>query len=216
MKNLVFAFLSGFLLASPAAALADTNVGLVGSSTGAGVSVTVPVSPLADVRVQTGNGSINATITAGGNPYNGTLKLSNQSLIVDFHPARNAFIISGGAFNNGNTVSAVGQSQNGTITINGQTYTVNEAGTVSATASWGNAAPYVGLGFAPMNHHSGFALDAGAAFQGAPSVVLTSSGSLANDPAFQQNLNQAKDQIRQALQKFNVFPVITLRYSFNV
>lgn len=200
----------------PLAARADVSAGFGAGSTGAGINVTVPVSSRLDVRAKTGNGSLHATITADGQPYQGNFNLSNQTLILDVHPTSSAFVVSVGAFANGNTISATGQSQNGSITINGQTYTTGEAGTVTASAAWSNVTPYLGIGFAPSQHRAGLGLEAGAAFQGAPNVGVTATGSMATDPAFRQNLNRAQQKIAQALAKFNVYPVLDLRYTFKV
>jgi hypothetical protein len=213
---LAAAVVAASILSTPMVARADVSAGFNAGSTGAGLELSVPLSNHLDLRAKTGNGSVNATIDAAGNPYAGNLKLSNQTLILDIHPGTSAFVISAGAFNDGNVITAVGQPQNGTVTINGQTYTISQAGTVSASASWNSLVPYFGIGFGPTHHRAGLGLEVGAAFQGAPNVDVTATGTLATDPAFQQNLTQAKQQIQDTLSKFNVYPVIDLRYTIGI
>ena len=60
----------------------------------------------------------------------------------------------------------------------------------------------------------GFLFEIGAMFQGSPNVGLTASGPIANDPGFQNDLNQEKQNIEDEVDSFTVYPLIAIGFCY--
>lgn len=190
---------------APVAARADTGlvVGAGAGTTGYGVSLGYILPAGIVVRAETGTFTYNPNFNANGDAYTGHLKLSNVLADVEFHPLSQAFYIVGGGLFNGNSITASTTSAG--VTVGSTNY---GAGTANAKVTWASVAPYVGLGFAPV--HGGLGFDLGAAFQGNARAVVTSNiaGVTAADYA------QAQAQVQKAVNGFQVYPVVSLRYTF--
>lgn len=204
----IFAALGTALLvgALPLAAAADAgiSVGPDVSSTGLGVSVGYRLPGNTEViRAESGNFTASPTFNANGNAYTGKLNLNNVLLDMEFHPHGRSFYGAAGAFINNNTVTASTTSAG--VRIGGTNY---GAGTADTRVTWANVAPYVGIGFAPL--HGGFGFDAGVAYQGSARASVTTNiiGVLPADIA------SAQTQIQNALNGYQFYPVVGIRYTF--
>ncbi|MGH7947561.1 MAG: hypothetical protein ACREF9_21520, partial [Opitutaceae bacterium] len=83
--------------------------------------------------------------------------------------------------------------------------------TLRGSAKFGDdVAPYLGLGWskAPRQKGFGFFSDIGVMFSGSPSVKLSVSGTIGNDPAFQRDLAQEVKKVNDELDYVKVYPVI--------
>jgi hypothetical protein len=195
------ALLLGF---APVAAEADTGLvlGVGAGTTGYGVSLGYDLPAGLVVRAESGNFTYNPNFNANGDAYTGHLKLSNVLVDLELHPLSKAFYIAGGGFINSDTITASTTSTG--VTIGGTNY---GAGTASTTVTWANLAPYVGIGFSPV--HGGFGLDLGAVFQGSARASVTSN----IVGVTQADYAAAQTQVQNALNGFQVYPVINIRYT---
>lgn len=139
------------------------------------------------------------------------LGLGAYGLIVDYHPFRNAFYVSAGAFANQNEVDTLATPAN-PVEIGNTTYTPAQIGTVYGNGSFDDFAPYLGLGGAWIFGDGGweFAAEAGAYFQGSPTITYRADGALANDPAFQADLQAEAARAQGDLEEFDTYPVVSL------
>lgn len=210
-------FLGAALLAFgvvPAAALADSHdtglgAGLAVETSGYGVSLGYTIGGGQQIRLQTGNYSLSHNFDANGNNYNGTLNLSNVRLEDDIHVAGGPFFVAVGALSNNNKITATANISGSSVTIGGTTYPAPAGSYVNGSVTWTNLNPYLGIGGAPL-HGSGFGWDAGVAFAGSAKAVVTTNvpGATAAD------IESAQNQIQNALNVLNTYPVIGIRYVF--
>jgi hypothetical protein len=193
------------LAVAPLAARADTGltVGPAVGSTGYGASVGYALPGGIVIRAQSGNFTYNPNFNSNGNTYNGHLVLSNVLVDGELHPGSRPFYYAIGGFINSNTINATTTSAG--VVIGNTNY---GAGTANAKVTWSNLAPFIGLGWAPM--HGGFGVDLGAAFQGSSKTVVTTNiaGVTAADIA------SAQSQIQNTVNQYQIYPVISVRYSF--
>jgi hypothetical protein len=103
----------------------------------------------------------------------------------------------------------------GTFQINNHSYTPSQVGTLTATAEWGSALPYVGFGFgtpAAPSSGLGVVFDVGAAI-GKPTVALTATGAGSNSQ-LQSDLTAQIAKANDDASKIPVYPVISLGFAF--
>ena len=211
------------LLAFPGLAQADTSLGLRGGTLGGGVEVSTALSQRAAVRLNADGYTRKQSSTEADIQYDVKLKLQTVSLLGDWFPFANNFRISAGAMFNGNKLTLKGQPSGGTFTINDQTYTAAEVGSLDAKVDFNKAAPYFGIGYGrPINGGLSLIFDAGIMFQGSPkSKIDVNCGTAApqGSPRCTQLQNDAKaeeSQLDDSLHKFKYYPVISvgLAYTF--
>ena len=58
-------------------------------------------------------------------------------------------------------------------------------------------------------------LEAGAYFQGKPRVTMTSNGSYASNPAYQQQLEVERQNLQKDLDSFSTYPVVALGVAYH-
>ena len=120
-----------------------------------------------------------------------------------------------GAFSNGNEVQLVSQDMPA-YDVGGIVYTPTEVGSLKSTTSFESVAPYLGAGFDfNIADRLGLSLDFGVLWQGDPIVTLTSDGTLANDPAFLDALEQERQQLVNEVEDLKAYPVVSLGFNFN-
>jgi hypothetical protein len=105
-----------------------------------------------------------------------------------------------------------------TVDIGGTAYQVSDVGTLTGVIVNKDIAPYAGIGLGRVGGRGlGFFLDAGVAFQGAPTVTLSSSGgTLSGNAVLNTALNTESGQIEDAVDLIKYYPVLQLgiRYGF--
>jgi hypothetical protein len=149
--------------------------------------------------------------------YSADLEFLNGSLLVDLHPFRNGFRVTGGAYLGENTVDLDGTpSEN--VKIGGKTYTPAEVGTLEGELDLNTFAPYFGMGWISGHDKAEgiqFHIDAGVKFGGDPSVELTSAGGiLSTDPGLIADIEEEAENIEDDLKLLGFYPVIGLGVSY--
>jgi hypothetical protein len=162
--------------AAPSVAL-DVRAG----TTGYGFDVDVGLLSRLNARVGYSTFSFDRKINQTDVTYDGKLKISDVSALLDWYAFGGGFhLTAGGVGGGGLTVDATGvPNAHGTYTINGQTYTGNEVGSLAGRLKFGNSlSPYVGLGWGnPVGakHHLHVLFDIGAIYGGTPNVSLSAT-----------------------------------------
>ncbi|MDD5678434.1 MAG: hypothetical protein PHW60_10655 [Kiritimatiellae bacterium] len=145
------------------------------------------------------------------------VKLASVPLMVDLHPFQNEFRISGGVIYNRNMADLDG-APNVITKIGNNYYTSDEIGELIGSVRFNNWAPYIGLGYGnavlDADKTWGFVFDIGIMWQGSPSVALSSSGTKAADPTFQQDLAIEESDIQDDADVFRIYPVLSFGISY--
>ena len=115
-------------------------------STGAGIDVTVGLSPSINLRVGGQGYTRSETRREQEIEYDADLQLLSGQLFLDLHPGGRGFRLSGGVVFNANEVTAV-STESTTYTINGTVYPVGLVGRLRGTVETEKIAPYLGIGW---------------------------------------------------------------------
>jgi len=166
--------------------------------------------------------NVNRTVTSSDVTYDGTLKLSTPSAILDWYAFGGGFRLSLGAVQSGTKIDATARPVAGVITLNGTQYNSSQLGSLTGEFKFGNSvSPYVGLGYGnPVGtgHRVTFLFDLGAIYGGTPKIALNPvcaapAGSaictqLASDTAVeQQNLVNRVDLLKW-------YPVVSMGLAY--
>jgi hypothetical protein len=206
--------------ASSSAATPDFAVTLRAGTPGIGLDLDLGLSPMFDVRVGYSAFNINHSIDTSDVDYSGKLKLSMGTALLDWYPFEGVFHLTAGVAANNTKLDVVGQPSAGTYTINGNTYTSSQIGSLTGQLKFGNSvAPYVGFGWGNptgADGHVHLLLDIGAIYGGTPNVSLTAqcgsaapSGSPVCDQA-QTDVVTEQQKLRNKADFLQWYPVLNL------
>ncbi len=148
--------------------------------------------------------------------YDFDFDLLTFPVTLDWYPFDDKFHISGGVVFNETDVN-LDSRYNGTVEIDGVTYTADEVGTLSGNVGFDNVAPYVGIGWGNAFGRSrrwGFVTDLGVAFTGSPSVALSATGTMADNATFQGHLASEEQDLEDDLEDFKFYPVFSANLYF--
>lgn len=187
----------GAVLVGATPAQAQFSVGIRGSTLGIGIDAGYRVTSRLGFRVGGNAFSFTRDEEIEGIDYELRPDLKSFAGLVDFYPFGSVLHFTGGMLLNKNTASAVATNP-GTMEIGTRTYSSSEIQELRGDLEWSkSSAPYLGLGF-----HSGgmvgIAFEAGIAFSGTPTVMLsgTSSFSGAQLTEFNQAIADEEAEIR--------------------
>jgi hypothetical protein len=198
MKNILF--FAAAMAACGAASAA--GIGVRAGTTGIGVDVAFNVLPAVDARIGYSGLKWAFDTDTSDARYDGDLKLSNLSTLLDFRPLGPLFRITGGLVFNDNKFEAVGRPN-------------AVAGSFNATVESGrSAAPYLGIGWGNVGGRGvNFYADLGVMFMGSPKATINAncSGLTAGQCAALQNEVTAEQQrLQDELKVFKYYPVLNL------
>lgn len=183
-------------------------------TTGIGGSLWITAAPSVTISLGYAAVNINHDYSTDEADYSGKARLGNGHALLNWHPFKGSFHLSGGAIFANNKVDAVGTPRAGaTYDFNGVTYPAALVGNLTAHGELAHGTtPYVGLGWAMSPQRRGFGLFAtlGVMFSGSAKVTLAADGPLSSDPIFQQNLAQEQRDLQDELDKYKVFPVVRI------
>ncbi len=196
-------------LVTPAIA-GGVDVGLNVGTLGYGPQVGWTIVPNKfDARLSVGLLNYSYNTNSNGLQYNGHLKLQNAGLLADWHPFGGSFHLTAGAYYNGNKFDLTGQSSGGSYTINGNTYSAAEVGSVNANVSFNSLAPYLGIGWSNGGSGAGlhFTSDIGVMYQGTPSASVTATNPTHN-AQLAADVAASQAQLQSDLNSFQWYPVL--------
>ncbi|GBD97670.1 MAG TPA: hypothetical protein ENG83_05220 [Nitrospirae bacterium] len=194
----------------------SSSIGLKVSTLGAGLEVERSFTESIGVRIGANYFPYDHTDTLDDIEYNVDLKLMSVSALLDWHPFKGSFRISGGVLYNGNEIEADAKPSV-SYTIGDETYDADDVGTLKGKIDFNEIAPYLGLGWDTSfgkDNGFGFLFELGAIYQGSPDVDLSADGLLANDQTFQNNLAKEEKNLQSDIDDYKFYPVISLGFSY--
>jgi len=201
------------LMATPAQA--QFSVGIRGSTLGIGVDAGYRLTSRVGLRVGGNAVSFTRDEEIEGIEYELKPDLKSFSGLVDFYPFGKVLHFTGGMLVNKNKASAVATT-NGSIEIGSRIYSSSEIQELRGDLEWSkSSAPYLGFGL-NSGGMVGIAFEAGIAFSGTPTVMLsgTSSFTGAQLTEFNQAIADEETEIRAWIddnERFTkYYPVVAL------
>lgn len=188
-------------------------------TTGPSLSATYQINNYLNVRGIYANYDFDEQEVESGINYNIDIELDTFSLLLDYHPfTSSGFRLSVGAVKNGTEFRASSTQTTGTFRVGGTDFNAADVGTLNASVSYDDIAPYLGIGWgnAVMNNKNlTFSLDLGVIGMDQPDVRLSSTGT---NPAIQANLDaeliNEERELESSLDDFDLFPVINLSLNY--
>ena len=216
MKKIIIGAVTALTILSGSAMAEDFALGVSAGTMGIGLEGTTNIAKYANVRVITAGFNYSKDGTSGDVAYHGTAKLLNAGVLLDYYPFESGIRLTAGGMYNGTKVSLNGKPTNGTstYTLNGNTYTAAQVGSVSGDAKYEKIMPYVGIGFSNPIKGSKFTfgVDLGAMI-GKPTADLTvtnptNNATLAADAAVE------KAKLQNDANKLTAYPVIQFNVTY--
>lgn len=205
-----------FAMAIAASGSADAaGIGVRAGTNGVGADIGWSIAPTLSARVGYSGLNYSGDVTQTDVKYDGKLKLSNLSGLLDWSPL-GPFRITAGIVGNSNKVDLTGTPTGGTFTINGTIYQASDVGSLSGTVKAGNkAAPYLGFGYGNVAGAGvNFYFDIGVMFQGSPKTTLTATCGAALPPAsctqLQNDVAAEQQRLGDSLKRFKYYPVASI------
>jgi len=138
-------------------------------------------------------------------------------LLLDLYPFPDSnFRVSGGVVFQDNKFR-VKATPSESEEIGDNTYTPAQIGTIRGEVEFDNVAPYFGIGVGnPVRPDTAFSFsfDFGFIFQ-TYEVSLSADGTATGSPAFQNDLDELKDDIEDEMNKFKIYPVISFGVAYH-
>jgi predicted nucleic acid-binding Zn ribbon protein len=209
-------------LAVPAASAATPDFALAvrAGTPGVGLDLDLGLSPSFGVRVGYAGFNINHNVDTSDVNYDGRLKLREVTGLLDWYVLRGSFHLTAGIASNSTKLDVVGQPSQSTYTINGNTYSSSQLGSLTGELKFGNSvSPYVGFGWgnpAGENGHVHFLFDVGALYGGTPSVTLTAQCGPAAPPGSpvcsqaQSDVTSEEVKLRHKADILQWYPMVSL------
>jgi hypothetical protein len=178
------------------------GIGVRAGTTGIGADLAWGIAPTISARVGYSALKWSYDVDTSNASYDGDLKLSNLSGMLDFHPLGPSFRLTGGVILNDNKYEATGRPS-------------GIPGRFNATVEPGRrAAPYLGIGWGNVAGAGiNFYADLGVMFMGSPKAKLSANcgGLSAGDCAtLQSRVSAEEGRLEDELKGFKAYPVLNL------
>jgi len=209
------------------------GIGLKISTLGAGVEAAIPLAAKANLRSGVNFFQYNRAITNDGIHYAAQLNFRSAEAHLDWYPFGGFHVSPGVLFYNGNRLTANASVPGGqNFTLNGTAYKSDPNSPVAGTGKldFVKVSPSIMMGFGNLIPRSGkhysFLFEFGGAYQGSARVALNLTGNVcdpttglacisASDPTVQANVVAQQQKIRNDINPYRFFPVISLGVGFN-
>ena len=197
-------------------------VGKIGSL-GLGAELDLGLTDSLGARIGLNSFNYKYNANSGTVNYDFKLQLQTVSALVDWYPFDDSsFRTSIGVMYNNNKVNLDGQPTGGTYTINGNTYSSTDVGSLQGTMSFNKVAPYIGIGWgkpSPTGRGWGMTTDFGVLFQGSPktSLVATCGSAIAGTTSctqLQSDTAAENTKLQNDLGNFKFWPVASIGISY--
>jgi len=182
-------------------------MGVTGGTLGVGPEVSYAINPYIGLRGNITFLNISHSFDSGGLPYQGQAHLGSGGLMLDFRPWGGGFFISGGARLNRNKLRA-NSNFNGTVVVDGVTYTSSRTGTLMGYANFPSVAPTLTFGYAgTLRRGIKVGVEAGAMFMGSGRVQpFTATGV----DVSQSRLEAQRAGLQRIMDRYEVYPILQL------
>jgi hypothetical protein len=209
------------------------GIGLKVSPLGAGIEAAVPLAAKFNVRGGFNVFQFNRNFTNDGIHYSGQLHFRSAEAHLDWFPIGGFHVSPGVLFYNGNQLTANAAVPGGQVfTLSGTQYESDPASPVGGNGKldFVKVSPSIMMGFGnlvPRNgRHYSFLFEVGGAYQGSARVTLNFTGnvcdttgtfcrSVSTDPTVQANILAQQQKIRNDVNPYRFFPVISMGVGFN-
>jgi hypothetical protein len=209
------------------------GIGVKISTLGAGIETAVPLAAKANLRGGVNFFQYNRAIINDGIHYAGQLQFRSAEAHLDFYPFGGFHVSPGVLFYNGNQLTANATVPGGqNFTLNGTAYQSESTDPVTGTGKldFVKVSPSIMLGFGNLiprsGRHYSFLFEFGGAYQGSARVALNMAGSVcdstgnfcrsvASDPTVQANIVAQQQKIRNDINPYRFFPVVSIGFGFN-
>lgn len=196
----------------------DWTIGVKASTLGAGLEVRRALSDSFAVRLGGNLFDLSFDGSESGINYDFDVDLKSANLLIDYHPFKGNFRLTGGVLWNDNEAFGVADTENG-VRIGNIRFTQEQIGDLTGDITVNEFAPYLGLGWGKALGKSGwgFSAELGAVFTGKPEVRLQSAnGEFSSNPILLGELRREEQDLQDELDRFEVYPVVSvgLSYSF--
>lgn len=190
----------------------DASFGIQSGTLGFGVQAAKLIIPNVGLRAEFNFFNFGINNTVSDVKYSARVRFQNLPVLVDIFPwGRGAFHVTGGVVFNQNRFTGTGESDAaGNITINHNSYTQAQIGTLSAAVRYPATAGYAGLGFGTPSRNSliEFVADFGVMIS-TPKVSLNATGAGSN-PQLQSDLQAQQASTQTDINKYaKIYPVIS-------
>lgn len=211
-----------FILVSPLfytqACLAETGAVKVSATTlGYSINYVQPLTQNLNVRLGVNSFNHERDLEERYLKYNGDFDFKSYQSILEWHPNpnQNWFYLSGGLVYNQNSVTVHAIPKNGTYTINGKDYTIQDVGSLSGKLSFDRASPYFGVGVGNAirgTKNWTFSAELGVMVEGVPDTTLSvrcGPGLLTGNCAqLQGDVQIEKKYLKNYFEDYKYYPVL--------
>jgi hypothetical protein len=187
---------------------------------GLGLGVAFGISESFDARIGMTSLKLNRSIKGDTLDTDAQLKFNNIGLYGDYYPFGGGFRLTGGVQTGQNKVDLTSKP-NGSVTVNGHTYTGAPGDSITGQLNLSNTAPYVGLGYSSRGDQTNAGLslnfDLGVRM-GSADVSLQANG-FNNLPAAQRaqldaDLAKERAKLQDDVKVLKTYPVLSLGLSY--
>jgi len=212
--------LLGLLLSPLACAQKESNNFLlysIAGSTGIGLGLAKEMKNGLILRAEITSLSKSIQTAQDGIDYKGKIQLSSTALYADFHPFDSSFHISTGLNIKPSNITLGANTNNGLVTVNGQTYSLSGPQSLNANISFPTLMPYVGLGwgFERVSSSTGLSFNTDLGFDfGKMNANLSATSDLNNLPGFKDNLSAQSQKLSTSVSAVRFFPVVKFQLGY--
>lgn len=195
----------------------DASIALRAGTLGLGVEASKLIVGHLGIRAGANFLGLHASHSISNVEYSGRLHFENFPVLLDLYPwARGSFRLTGGVLFDQNKITGTGvPGPDGSIKLNGTSYTAAQVGVLSAAIKYPSTGGYLGLGFGTPARNSlvAFLFDAGA-------VISTPKFSLAatnpeSTPGLPSDVQAQQATTQQKVSKYGkIYPVISTGLAF--
>ncbi len=188
------------------------GVGLRVGTTGVGGDIGWWIAPTLGARIGYSALDFSSSASSSDVHYQGSVRLSNLSGLLDWSPA-GPFRLTAGLVGTNNKLDVSATPTGSIYTINGATYQASNVGGIAGMVQPGNRiAPYLGIGYGNVAGAGvNFYFDLGVIFQGSPKATLTGTCGAAMSPAqcaqFQSDVAAERYSLERSLDRYKYYPV---------
>ena len=204
------------MLFTPGLALADrTAVSVKGSTLGLGIELDALLPDSMSGRIGINAYDYKKKVSNNSIDYDMNLKLQTVEAMADYYPYLGAFRMTAGLLYNHNRGDFTAlPDASGNYSINGNTYTSAQVGSLQGSMTFNRVAPYLGIGWGnpvARDKSLGLAADVGILYQGVPTATLATTST---DPGVRSSVASEQTKFQKSVNNFRYYPVISIALTY--